>query len=79
MHEVMNPFDMAAKMWRGAPAMIYAQQESMEDGQILFTGRELADIAAFLHSKETQAGFSMDDLSAEAMEMLEDHADGEAH
>lgn len=75
----MNPFDMAAKMWRGAPAMIYAQQESMDEGQILFTGRELADITAFLHSKEAQAGFSMDDLSSEAMEMLAEHDDGEAH
>ncbi len=75
MHEVMNPFDMAARMWRGAPAMIYAQEESMENGQILFTGRELADIAAFLHSKTVQEGFSMDDLSEEAKEMLKEHED----
>ncbi len=79
MHEVMNPFDMAARMWRGAPAMIYAQEESMEGGQILFTGRELADIIAFLHSKEVQENFSKADLSPEALEMLEEHAEGEAH
>lgn len=76
MNEIMNPFDFAARMWRGAPAMIYAQQESMEEGQILFTGSELGDLAAFIHSDEVQHGFSTDDLTPEALEMLEGHAEG---
>jgi cytochrome c len=57
MKKVMNPFEFAAKMWRGAPAMIAAQEEAME-GQILFTGKELADIIAFVHDDAQQHKFT---------------------
>ena len=36
----MNPFEFAARMWRGAEAMIYLQQEELGE-QIEFTGAEL--------------------------------------
>ncbi len=57
MDHVMNPIDFVAKMWRMAPAMIYAQQEVYGD-QILFTGDEIADIIAFVHDDEQQHKFT---------------------
>jgi cytochrome c len=57
MKKVMNPFEFSAKMWRGAPAMIAAQEEAME-GQILFTGQELAHIIAFVHDDAQQQKFT---------------------
>jgi len=57
MKRVMNPFEFAAKMWRGAPAMIAAQEEAMK-GQIYFTGQELAHIIAFVHDDAQQHKFS---------------------
>ncbi len=69
MRPMMNPFEFAAKMWRIAPATIYAQEEALGE-QILFTGDELADIVAFVHSDEAQHGFSEADLTAEARKMM---------
>ena len=69
MKQVMNPFDFAAKMWSMAPAMITAQEEGL-GGQILFTGQELADIIAFVHSDEEQHNFSEADLSHEVRMMM---------
>ncbi len=56
MKKVMNLFEFAAKMWRGAPAMIAAQEEAME-GQIYFSGQELAHIIAFVHDDAQQHKF----------------------
>ena len=75
MQQVMNPFDLAAKMWRMAPAMIYAQEEALGE-QILFTGDELADIIAFIHHDEEQHHFSEADLTPEVRRMM-DHSHGE--
>ncbi len=69
MEAMMNPFEFAAKMWRMAPAMIYAQEEALGE-QILFTGDELADIIAFVHNDEAQHGFSGADLTPEARKMM---------
>ncbi len=69
MQPMMNPFEFAAKMWRMAPAMIYAQEEALGE-QILFTGDELADIIAFVHNDEAQHGFSGADLTPEARKMM---------
>ena len=46
MERPMNPFEFAAKMWRGADAMIYLQREELGE-QIELTGDELSDIIAF--------------------------------
>jgi cytochrome c len=70
MTPMMNPFDFAAKMWRMAPAMIYAQEEALGE-QILFTGDELADIIAFVHDDGEQHSFT--DIIAFV------HDDGEQH
>ncbi len=75
MRRVMNPFDFAAKMWRMAPAMIYAQEEAL-GYQIEFTGEELADITAFVHHDEEQHKFSEADLTPEVRKMMH-HSHGE--
>ncbi len=75
MQRVMNPFDLAAKMWSMAPAMIYAQEEALGE-QILFTGDELADIIAFIHHDEEQHHFSDADITPEVRKMM-DHSHGE--
>jgi hypothetical protein len=61
MDRMMSPFDFIAKMWRMAPAMIYAQEEALGE-QILFTGEEIADIIAFVHHDEEQHKFSEADI-----------------
>ncbi|MEE8274308.1 MAG: cytochrome c [Alphaproteobacteria bacterium] len=75
MQPYMNPFDFAARMWRGAAAMIVLQEEAM-GGQIEFTGDELADIIAFVHDEEEQHKFSEADIPPEIMPMM-DHIHGE--
>jgi cytochrome c len=75
MRPMMNPFEFAAKMWRMAPAMIYAQEEALGD-QIQFTGDELADLIAFVHSDSAQHNFAEADITPEARRMM-DHSHGE--
>ncbi len=75
MDQMMNPFDLAAKMWMMAPAMIYAQEEGLGE-QILFTGDELADIIAFVHDDEEQHHFSEADITPEVEKMIH-HTHGE--
>jgi len=82
----MNPFDFAAKMWRGADAMIYLQREELGE-QIELNGEELADIVAFIHDEEEQQIFSMDDVPASIRNLMlhmddesldhEEHEEGE--
>jgi cytochrome c len=69
MPQVMNPFEFAAKMWRGAQAMIYLQQEEL-GAQIDFTGEELADIIAFVHSPDEQAKFSEADIPPRIKDLM---------
>ncbi len=57
MDRVMNPFELVAKMWRMAPAMIAAQEEVLGH-QILFSGEEIADIIAFVHDDHQQHEFT---------------------
>ncbi len=61
MQQVMSPFDFAAKMWRGAEAMIYLQREVLGE-QITLTGQELADIIAFVHDDAEQHKFTEADV-----------------
>lgn len=58
-----DPLDFVARMWRGAEAMIFMQQDAFGE-QILFTGDELADIIAFVHDARARRGFSEDDIPA---------------
>ncbi|MSU92123.1 c-type cytochrome [Rhodobacteraceae bacterium 2CG4] len=66
----MNPFEFAARMWRGAPAMIEAQEDEL-GYQIEFTGEELAAIIAFVHDPDEQAKFSEADIPDALKEMME--------
>lgn len=61
MPAIMNPFDFAAKMWRGAGTMITMQEDELGE-QINFNGDELIDIIAFVHNGEEQKKFSKADI-----------------
>ncbi len=69
MEEPMNAFDFAARMWRGAPAMIAMQEEELGE-QIELTGEELAAIIAFVHDGEEQAKFSQADIPHDIEELM---------
>lgn len=65
----IDPFDFAARMWRGAEAMIAFQ--NMELGfQIELTGEELVHIARFLHDLEAQQTFSEDEIPANIRRLM---------
>ena len=53
----VDALDFAARMWRGAEAMIFMQQQEL-GAQIDFTGQELADIIAFVHDPTERRKFS---------------------
>lgn len=75
MKGLMNPFDLAAKMWNHAPGMIAAQEGALGE-QIYFTGDELADMIAFIHDDQSQHAFSERDLTAKARKMMaHDHGE----
>ncbi len=58
---VFDPVDFAARMWRGAVAMIELQ--SFEFGyQVELTGQEIADLAAFSENHALQQDFSDADI-----------------
>ena len=66
----MNAFDFAARMWKGAPAMIAMQEDELGE-QIELTGDELAALIAFAHDPAEQAKFSEADIPANILELLE--------
>jgi mono/diheme cytochrome c family protein len=66
----MNPFEFAAKMWRGAGAMVAMQQDEL-GAQIELNGQELANIIAFVHDADEQAKFSKADIPDDIAKMME--------
>lgn len=57
----VDPLDFAARMWRGAPAMIELQ--SIELGYTIYlTADDIADIASFAADREAQKTLTIDDL-----------------
>lgn len=74
----MNPFEFAARMWRGAPAMIAMQEDEM-GAQIEFTGAELADIIAFVHDPDEQSRFTLEDMPPEIAARLKAMAETQAN
>ena len=70
MEQRMNPFEFAAKMWRGAEAMIVLQRDELGE-QIEFTGDELADMIAFTHHPDEQKKFSEADIPPHIRELIE--------
>lgn len=65
----MNPFDFAARMWRGAEPMIAMQNEELGH-QIELNGQELAEIIAFAHDPEEQKKFSAADIPAQVKDWM---------
>ncbi len=57
----MNSFEFAARMWRGAGAMI-ALQEDLLGEAISLDGQDLADLVAFAHDPEEQAKLTEDQI-----------------
>ncbi len=76
MPSIMDPFDFAAKMWRGAGTMITLQEDELGE-QIDFTGEELANIIAFVHSASEQKKFSKADIPERIAELMH-HSDDES-
>jgi mono/diheme cytochrome c family protein len=65
----IDAFDFAARMWRGAGAMIAFQ--NLEFGfQIDMNGEELAHIARFLHDREAQQSFGEDDIPENIRQLM---------
>ncbi|UXX85251.1 c-type cytochrome [Roseovarius pelagicus] len=75
MDRPMNPFDFAARMWRGAESMVMMQRYELGD-VIHLSGQELADIIAFVHDPEEQAKLSNTDIP-ELTQLMMEHADAE--
>jgi cytochrome c len=58
---VFDPMDFAARMWRGAPAMLDLQ--ALEFGyQVDLSGNDIADLAAFAEDHDEQKDFSADEI-----------------
>lgn len=70
MPPMMNPFDFAAKMWRGAETMVAMQRDEL-GAPIEITGQELADIIAFVHSPKEQSNFKRTDIPEKIEKLLE--------
>lgn len=65
----IDAFEFAARMWRGAEAMIALQ--NLELGfQIELSGKELADIARFLHDHEAQQTFHEDEIPSDIRQLM---------
>lgn len=75
MDQPMNPFDFAAKMWRGADALVTMQREELGN-VIQMSGQKLADITAFVHDRQEQAKFSTTDIPEDIQELM-DHLEAE--
>lgn len=69
MDSPMNPFEFAARMWRGAEAMVELQRDELGD-VIELNGEELAAIIAFVHDADEQAKFSEEDIPEEIEGMM---------
>ncbi|MDZ4094388.1 MAG: c-type cytochrome [Paracoccaceae bacterium] len=74
----MNPFEFAARMWRGAAAMVEAQEGEL-GGQIEFTGEDLANIIAFVHDAKEQKSFSGQEIPEEIEGMMHHMGEDEHH
>jgi mono/diheme cytochrome c family protein len=73
MEPFMGLFDLTAKMWTMAPVMIPAQEDELGD-QIQLDGDELANLVAFLHDDVEQANLTLESLSHDQREMMEEMA-----
>ncbi len=78
MDSPMNPFEFAARMWRGAEAMVALQRDEL--GNVIeLNGEELAAIIAFVHDADEQAKFSENDIPEEVEAMMGHMEEEESH
>lgn len=61
MPKPMNTFEFAARMWRGAEAMISMQRDLFGD-PVTLTGQDLADLVAFAHDDREQKELTDDQI-----------------
>jgi mono/diheme cytochrome c family protein len=66
---LVNPYDFAARMWRGAAAMIALQNRNL-GYQIDLDRREIADLSAFAHDRAEQRKFTEDEIPPAVRELL---------
>jgi len=67
----MNAFEFAARMWRGASAMIAMQEDEQFGGQIELSGQDIADLVAFAHDEREQAELAADQIPEKYRPMIE--------
>jgi mono/diheme cytochrome c family protein len=65
----MNAFEFAARMWRGADAMIQMQKDLFGE-QISLSGQDLADLVAFAHDEVEQQKLSDADIPEKFREFI---------
>ena len=58
----MNAFEFAARMWRGASAMIAMQEDEQFGGQTELSGQDIADLIALAHDEGEQAHLTADQI-----------------
>lgn len=68
---IVSPMQVAARMWRGAPAMI-AMQERGLGRAIDFSGDELGHLFAFIADAKRQRGFSEALIPVRTRRMIEE-------
>lgn len=68
---LVDPFDFAARMLKGAPAMTALQEKEL-GYRIALTGQELADITAFAHDRREQHRFSWSDIPPAIKRLMHD-------
>ena len=71
MPDPMNAFEFAARMWRGANAMIAMQEDEQFGGQIELSGQDLADLVAFAHDNDEQAELTAEQVPEKYRAMIE--------
>ena len=71
MPKPMNAFEFAARMWRGAGAMIAMQEDEQFGGQIELSGQDLADLVAFAHDENEQSYLSAEQIPEKFRAMIE--------
>jgi len=65
----MNVFEFAARMWRGAPAMVQMQEQVLGNA-IQLNGQELADIVAFAHDEDEQHELTAEQVPERYRELI---------
>ena len=71
MPQPMNAFEFAARMWRGAPAMVQMQEELLGE-VITLSGQDLADLIAFSHDKVEQNRLRADQIPDHLRKLIEE-------